>query len=204
MSKQNVLVTGFGPFGAQTVNASWVAVQELTKLWNDQSNASSWQQSHELQTREIPVSYSSVNNDLIGMYQATSPVLCVHVGVSPYNVVVLEKVGRNNGYTIPDVDGKTPLNGIVKDGGQEAIAVSVHLEPVVQTLSSGGTGVVFEISDDAGRYLCDFIFYSSLYLNRCPVVFVHVPPLHNPYTAEQLGQALKDIIEVLLTDIRGN
>ena len=55
--------------------------------------------------------------------------------------------------------------------------------------------------EDAGRYLCDFIYYKSLHLCQCPVLFVHVPPLDKPYSAEQLGQGLKDLLEVLVSKL---
>ena len=62
----------------------------------------------------------------------------------------------------------------------------------------------FGISEDAGRYLCDFIYYKSLHMNKCPVVFVHVPPLNEPYSGEELGHALRDILEALLGEMTSN
>lgn len=48
------------------------------------------------------------------------------------------------------------------------------------------------------RYLCDFTYYTSLYRGRGRSAFVHVPPLGKPYNADQLGRALRAIIEEML------
>jgi len=48
------------------------------------------------------------------------------------------------------------------------------------------------------RYLCDFTYYTSLYLSRGRSAFVHVPPLGKPYSGEDLGRALQAIIHKML------
>uniref|UniRef100_A0A1B0GSY1 Pyroglutamyl-peptidase I n=1 Tax=Mus musculus TaxID=10090 RepID=A0A1B0GSY1_MOUSE len=50
--RKAVVVTGFGPFGEHTVNASWIAVQELEKLGLGDSV--------DLHVYEIPVEYQTV------------------------------------------------------------------------------------------------------------------------------------------------
>ncbi|OWK11712.1 PGPEP1 [Cervus elaphus hippelaphus] len=47
-------------------------------------------------------------------------------------------------------------------------------------------------------YLCDFTYYTSLYQSHGRSAFVHVPPLGKPYNADQLGRALRAIIEEML------
>lgn len=48
------------------------------------------------------------------------------------------------------------------------------------------------------RYLCDFTYYTSLYLSHGRSAFVHVPPLGKPYSGEDLGRALQAIIQEML------
>lgn len=196
---KKILVTGFGPFGQHKVNASWVAVQELEKLWQRRREEL---KGHTLQTREIPVAYAYVSENLPKIYKECTPDLCIHVGVAPYTVLKLERRGRNTPYIHPDINGNSPSTYRCMETGPDAIATRFNLERVCQNLSeSSGNGVQFEISEDAGRYLCDFIYYKSLHLNKCPVVFVHVPALDQPYSREQLGQAIKDVVEVLLAEM---
>ena len=201
--RANILVTGFGPFGRHSVNSSWVAVQELNKLWIEQQPTQNCK-SYKLETREVPVSYSYVAGRLEKIYKEVNPVLCVHVGVSSNKNVKLEKYGRNSGYLIRDTEGSYPVHTQCIKHGPECLSTLFNLEYIQSLLKStlsGRAQVEFHISENAGRYLCDFIYYTSLYLDACPVVFVHVPPLNDPYTSQQLGQALKDIIEILLLEI---
>jgi len=205
MSEDNtVLITGFGPFGTHTVNASWVAVQTMVKLFEElRLRNGEPVGSYKLATREVPVSYSFVESNLERIYDETSPILCIHVGVSPYSIVKIEKFGKNFGYFGPDVDGKVPCNGICKEKGPMAIESSINLKQVCEKLADKDIkGVKVGISEDAGRYLCDFIYYNSLHLGRCPVVFVHVPPLNDPYSSDQLGQTLLHLVDVLVQEHR--
>ena len=191
-----VLVTGFGPFHHHTVNASWVAVQGLSKL-GVRHNSSPVP----LEIREIPVAYEDVSSTVPKLFEELQPRLCVHVGVSPYNVIKLEQVGRNNGYCMADIYGRAPGTMVCVPNGPEAIQTRFNVERICEQVSKQQVDVTFEVSRDAGRYLCDFIYYTSLHLNKSPVVFVHVPELNKPYSADQLAVALKKIVEVLLDEM---
>ncbi len=195
---RTILVTGFGPFGQHQVNSSWLAVGHLAQLWDQR--ATEWKP-YALATHEVPVVYSYVETSLPKIYEERTPCLCVHVGVSPYSMVTLERCGRNHAYKHPDVNGSRPATGCCVKGGPEAITTQFDLENIHKALS--GKGVEFCVSEDAGRYLCDFIYYKSLHMDKCPVLFVHVPPLNQPYSGEQLGRALKDLLETLLMQMNG-
>ena len=196
---KTVLVTGFGPFGHHTVNASWVAVKELDRLWGERGTSNSPSQ-WTLKTREVPVEYSFVSGSLHQIYADTAPGLCVHVGVSPYDKVTLERRGQNNGYQHVDITGKHPSSECCVENGPDEIVTRFDLEHVCKSISPP-EGVEFAISEDAGRYLCDFIYYKSLHISRCPVLFIHVPPLDTPYSASQLGQALFEVLTILLAEM---
>ncbi|XP_009949404.1 PREDICTED: pyroglutamyl-peptidase 1, partial [Leptosomus discolor] len=82
------------------------------------------------------------------------------------------------------------------EGGPECIDSIIDMDTVCKRVSALGLDVTVTIY--AGRYLCDFTYYTSLYQSRGRSAFVHVPPLGKPYTAEQLGRALQAIIEEML------
>lgn len=51
------------------------------------------------------------------------------------------------------------------------------------------------------RYLCEYIYYKSLCINKNQTIFIHVPNLDQDNTAEKLALQLKCIIKKLLEQI---
>ncbi|EDL90722.1 pyroglutamyl-peptidase I [Rattus norvegicus] len=189
--RKAVVVTGFGPFGEHAVNASWIAVQELEKLGLGDSV--------DLHVYEIPVEYQTVQRLIPALWEKHSPQLVVHVGVSGMaTTVTLEKCGHNKGYKGLDNCRFCPGSQCCVEDGPESIDSIIDMDAVCKRVTTLGLDVSVTISQDAGRYLCDFTYYTSLYRGRGRSAFVHVPPLGKPYNADQLGRALRAIIEEML------
>ncbi|XP_074979257.1 pyroglutamyl-peptidase 1 isoform X1 [Caretta caretta] len=187
----HVSVWWFGPFGEHAVNASWIAVQELEKLGLGDGV--------DLYVYEIPVEYQTVQRLIPALWKKHSPQLVVHVGVSGMaTTVTLEKCGHNVGYKGLDNCRFCPGSQCCVEGGPECIDSIIDMDAVCKRVSTLGLDVTVTISKDAGRYLCDFTYYTSLYQSHGRSAFVHVPPLGKPYTAAQLGRALQAIIEEML------
>ena len=188
-----VLVTGFGPFHQHKVNASWEAVKEMASMGLEHEG-----KKVNLEIREVPVVYETVSKDIPLLWAELAPKICVHVGVSPYTCIKLEKYGRNLGYNHQDINSCTPVDGVCCKDGPDVIQTKFDVENVARKVCERQPDVVVQVSEDAGRYLCDFIYYTSLNLGHAPVIFVHVPPLDKPYSKLQLATSLKNIIELLL------
>ncbi|EGV97445.1 Pyroglutamyl-peptidase 1 [Cricetulus griseus] len=189
--RRHLVGEGFGPFGEHTVNASWIAVQELEKLGLGDSV--------DLHVYEIPVEYQTVQRLIPALWEKHSPQLVVHVGVSGMaTTVTLEKCGHNKGYKGLDNCRFCPGSQCCVEDGPESIDSIIDMDAVCKRVTTLGLDVSVTISQDAGRYLCDFTYYTSLYQGRGRSAFVHVPPLGKPYNADQLGRALRAIIEEML------
>ncbi|KAM9730110.1 pyroglutamyl-peptidase 1 isoform 3-T4 [Dama dama] len=125
--------------------------------------------------------------------------LVVHVGVSGMaTAVTLEKCGHNKGYKGLDNCRFCPGSHCCVEDGPESIDSIIDMDAVCERVTTLGLDVSVTISQDAGRYLCDFTYYTSLYQSHGRSAFVHVPPLGKPYNADQLGRALRAIIEEML------
>ncbi|XP_030631079.1 pyroglutamyl-peptidase 1 [Chanos chanos] len=189
--RKTVVVTGFEPFGEHTVNASWVAVQELERL--------GLHQDVDLHVAEVPVEYQAVQNLLPSLWNKYHPQLVVHVGVSGMaTTVTLEKCGHNHGYKRLDNCSFCPESQCCVEGGPDCIHSVIDMDSVCKRVNASGLGVTVSVSKDAGRYLCDYTYYSSLHLSQGRAAFVHVPPLGRPYSAQDLARALRAIILEML------
>lgn len=193
-----VLVTGFGPFRGHPINASWVAVQELKQKLAIEHNGKEVQ----LEVREIPVVYDFVQSEIPKLWEEVKPRFCVHVGVAGRtNVIRIEKYGRNVGYHSMDIQKKVPIENVCVLNGPNEICTRFNTDLLCKKASERMKDVDFVVSSDAGRYLCDYIYYTSLHLNQGPVLFIHVPDLDHPYSSGELAMALKHILECLLEEI---
>lgn len=99
------------------------------------------------------------------------------------NELKLEAKAHKSGYKVNSVLGKTPENGCVpvpQDMPEELLS-SLPLNDIISSLAQDTTPNV-AISDNAGHFLCDFIFYTSLAeeaIRRTgrAVQFLHLPSL---------------------------
>ncbi|XP_072050736.1 pyroglutamyl-peptidase 1-like [Amphiura filiformis] len=194
--KNTVVVTGFGPFGEHEVNASWVAVQELAKmgLSNDV----------ELLVCEIPVIYKDVKERVPLLWKKYDPVLVVHVGVSGIATeLTLEQQAHNSGYDKPDVKLMVPSTACCISDGPDCMLSHINMSLVCEEVNQSDCCVKAVVSYNAGRYLCDFTYYTSLSQNCDCAAFIHVPPLGKPYAGNQLAQGLKIAILSMLKQVKG-
>lgn len=194
--KPTVLVTGFGPFGSHEVNASWVAVQELKKVGLG-SDAN-------LVVEEIPVEYNVVQKVVPQLWEKHCPKLVVHVGVSGIaSAITLEQRAHNDGYHRKDVIGQCPTEGKCVDCCCDNTKESgINMSDVLDVINTSDTGLTAVVSLDPGRYLCDFIYFTSLNIKDNCVAFIHVPPLDKPYSASQLALGLQMAVKAMLQQVQ--
>ncbi|CAK6952360.1 pyroglutamyl-peptidase 1-like [Scomber scombrus] len=190
-NKKKVVVTGFEPFGEHTVNASWVAVQELERLGLGEAV--------DLYVCEVPVEYQAVESLLPSLWKQHQPQLVVHVGVSGLaTTVTLEQCGHNKGYKRLDNCNFCPASQCCTETGPDCINSVLDMDAICKKVNDSDVGVAVSVSKDAGRYLCDYTYYSSLYLGHGHAAFVHVPPLGKPYSSQDLGRALQAVVQEML------
>ncbi|XP_077415733.1 pyroglutamyl-peptidase 1 isoform X2 [Vanacampus margaritifer] len=191
-NKKKVIVTGFEPFGQHAVNSSWVAVQELERLGLGEGV--------DLHVCEVPVEYQAVQSLLPSLWEQHIPQLVVHVGVSGLaTTVTLEQCGHNKGYKRPDNCRFCPASQCCMEDGPDCISSLLDMDTVCERVNDADVGVTVSVSKDAGRYLCDYTYYSSLFLGHGRSAFIHVPPLGKPYSSQQLGRALQAVVQEMLT-----
>uniref|UniRef100_H9GDF4 Pyroglutamyl-peptidase I like n=1 Tax=Anolis carolinensis TaxID=28377 RepID=H9GDF4_ANOCA len=118
----------------------------------------------------------------------------VNLASASKRTIILEQCGKNKGYKDMDVCGFCPEDNCCLLGGPEKIESIINVKEIWKNLWVEGMDIIF--SRDAGRYLCDYVYYTSLYYGILP--FIHVPPLTKLVTAELLGNVLQAIILEML------
>lgn len=196
-SKKKVIVTGFEPFGEHKVNASWVAVQELEQLGLGESV--------NLHVCEIPVEYQAIQRLMPSLWEEHQPQLVVHVGVSGLaTTVTLEQCGNNQGYQRLDNCSYCPATHCCMENGPDCLRSLLDMNTVCRRVNGSELGVTLSVSEDAGRYLCDYTYYTSLHLGEGRTAFIHVPPLGRPYSSQELGRALQAAVLEMLRLLETN
>ncbi|XP_015435399.1 PREDICTED: pyroglutamyl-peptidase 1, partial [Dufourea novaeangliae] len=187
--KYSALITGFGPFTGHVINASWEAVKELSKLSVDSEEL----KGVKVITKEIPVSYDDVSSYVPKLLKKYNPMVILHVGVSSKaECLTIECCAHNNGYIKPDIHNKCPDEYAVIP---QILNTTINVSEVCDVVneSSRETDCNACISYNAGKYLCEYIFYKSLQIRPMKTLFVHVPDF-NKYSSIQTAKGLYCIL----------
>jgi pyroglutamyl-peptidase len=163
-----VLLTGFEPFGGETVNPSWVAVQAVARNWSGPEEI-------------IPVQLPVVFDDSIDRAIAEhSPDLVISVGqAGGFATIELERVAINvQDARIPDNSGAQPIDEPVVEGGPAAHFSSLPIKAAVAAVQAAG--IPASVSQSAGTYTCNHVFYRLRHLGA------HGGFVHVPFATEQL------------------
>ncbi|XP_033211889.1 pyroglutamyl-peptidase 1 [Belonocnema kinseyi] len=192
-TRKTVLVTGFGPFGEHTVNASWEAVKELEKLADESKQTCDF----DLVTEELPVAYDHVSKRIPQLWEKHKPMIVLHLGLSANaKCLTIESKACNKGYCRPDVnDQKCPEEDVPLENLKTAINIdSVCCHVNANSIKHGCEACV---SESAGLYLCEYTYYHSLAIYPERTLFVHVPDL-DVYSSSQSAKGVYDIICYLI------
>lgn len=194
--KNTVVVTGFGPFRHYPINASWEAVRLIPDILDtEQININ-------LIIEEIPVEYEETLTRISKLQKEYDPILMIHVGVScKAKELTLETCASKNGYDKPDVKGNVLAERECCIGSEQRVFTKLAVDKLAADLNSLNIGVNFCTSINAGLYLCEFSYYTSLCVNGQRSLFVHVPEIGKPYLPHQTAQGICEIIRLAVRQI---
>ncbi|CAD5208542.1 unnamed protein product [Bursaphelenchus xylophilus] len=193
MVQKRISVTGYQSFGPYDLNPAEVVVNNLKKY--------QFSSDLDVEFAAIPVSYEAADfcsRDLCGKGKSD---FVVHVGVHPKKeTICLEKQARASGYCSMDVDGEIPLNNrplVCCCTTPEVVRSNLDTEEVIGSLKNVPEGLTVKTSHDPGRYLCSYIFYSSLVNNHGNALFIHIPDFSETATVEVVSDIVAQVIEFI-------
>jgi pyroglutamyl-peptidase len=200
-----VLLTGFEPFGGDTRNPSWLAVQAL----HGREIAG-----HRVVAACLPTAFGQSLTSLRALLQAHRPVLALSVGLAGGRTALsLERVAINvDDARIPDNLGAQPVDSPVVADGPAAYFSSLPIKAMLQALQHAG--VPAEVSQTAGTFVCNHVFYGLMHalatqpeLRDARGGFMHVPASGpDGLPLDDLVRGLQVAVRAALqhaTDVRG-
>lgn len=168
-----ILVTGFEPFGGDITNSSWEAVRNFDGKHFDNAT---------VVVAQLPVVWGKATERLHKLTKFHKPVAVISFGQAGEEPVLLETTAHNVRENIPDNKKMLPQTLQIYSHAAPALKTTLPLPEIEARLRSAGIPV--RLSQDAGTYLCNDIFYALMYdpgtddTKKIPRGFVHVPPLN--------------------------
>lgn len=170
---KKLLITGFDPFGGESINPSWEAVRRLPEQIGD----------FVLCKLEIPTVFGSAAGAVLSAAADFKPdvILCVgqaggRGAVTPERIAVNIRDAR-----ISDNAGNQPRGEFVVSDGLAAYFST--LDPEKMTAAIQNAGIAAAVSNSAGTFVCNDTLYTLLH--HCAGSSVRVGFVHIPYLPDQ-------------------
>lgn len=165
---KKLLITGFDPFGGESINPAWEAVRLLPDVIRD----------FELVKLEIPTVFGAAAQVVIDKAEEIHPDVIISVGQAGGRAAVTpEMVGINLRYaSIPDNMGALPCDIPIAEGGPAAYFSTLPVRAMAKAICDAG--LPGAVSYSAGSFVCNDVLYSLLHHFDEAAVragFIHVP-----------------------------
>lgn len=170
-----VLITGFDPFGGESVNPAYEAV----KLLPDTIAGA------QIIKLEIPTVFSKSGPAVEAGIQEHQPDIVINVGqAGGRSCVTIEKVAINLADArIPDNAGEQPVDEVLQEDGENAYFATIPVKAIVQNVREHG--IPCHVSYTAGTYVCNCVMYNVLYMAAKKYPNIRAGFIHVPFAAEQ-------------------
>jgi pyroglutamyl-peptidase len=199
---KKLLLTAFEPFAGERINPSLEAARQMSRV--EFSGAL-------IHTAELPVDRQQAVTTALELIHADRPDIIIMLGEAGGRFRVNpERIAINvDDFRIPDNAGNQPRDEPIVEGGPAAYFSTLPLRAMVDQMISAG--IPAAISNTAGTYLCNRLFYSVMHAistEGLPAIagFMHLPYLHeqamnkNPdvpsLSRESIVEAVRLAIEV--------
>ena len=178
VTRPKVLVTGFDAFGGDAINPSWLAAKALhgrVVL------------GHTVVAAQLPTVFDASLQALRALLKQHRPALVICVGqAGGRSALSLERVAINvNDARIADNAGAQPVDTPVVPGAPAAYFSTLPIKAMLLALQRKGIPV--EVSQTAGTFVCNHVFYGLMHLLATQRGFKSSRGgfIHVPWLAEQ-------------------
>lgn len=202
---KKLLLTAFEPFAGEEINPSLEAARQMSRV--EFSGAL-------IHTAELPVDRHQAVTTALKLIHESRPDIIIMLGEAGGRFRINpERIAINvDDFRIPDNAGNQPRDEPIVEGGPAAYFSTLPIRAMADRMISAG--IPAAISNTAGTYLCNRLFYSAMHAISTegpPAIagFMHLPYLHeqainrNPdvpsLSRESIVEAVRLAIEVSIT-----
>ncbi len=197
-----ILLTGFEPFGGESVNPSWQIAQALDG-WACEGRM--------VRAVRLPCAFGAALRTLDDALAAHRPALVVCLGQAVGRAEIsIERAALNvDDARIPDNLGRQPIDAAVVPDGPAADFSTLPIKELARGLREAG--VAAAVSNTAGTFVCNHVFYALMHrlatrpgLAHARGGFVHVPRTDAMALADQVAGIRRVLRSAVLTrhDVR--
>ena len=195
---KTVLITGFEPFGGESVNPSWEVVSGLDNAIIDGCR---------VVARQLPCVFGESLSVLNAAIDALSPSLVLAVGQAGGRTdITVERVAINvDDARIADNQGQQPIDVPIVADGPAAWFSTLPIKAMVVAMRNAG--IPASVSQTAGTFVCNHVMYGLLHkLRDAPAVkggFIHIPYLpqqaaQHPGAPSMAAETVRRALEVAI------
>ena len=165
---KKLLITGFDPFGGETVNPAWEAVKLLPDTIGE----------YVLYKLEIPTVFGVTASTVLNKAAQIHPDVILCIGqAGTRNAVTPERIGINiRSARIADNTGNQPLEQPIVPNGPDGLFSTVPVKAMADAITAAG--LPGAVSNTAGAFVCNDTLYTLLHHFQNTLVrvgFIHVP-----------------------------
>ncbi|HHP0460359.1 TPA: pyroglutamyl-peptidase I [Vibrio harveyi] len=189
---KKVLITGFEPFGGESINPALEAVKRLNGRKLDGG---------EVVMCQVPVTRYESIEAVIESIELHQPDIVITVGQAAGRTAITpERVAINvDDFRIPDNGEHQPIDEPVIPGGPDAYFTTLPIKAITRALQQ--ENIPCQVSNTAGTFVCNHLFYGVQHYLRDKSVrhgFVHIPLLpEQDSSGNQPTMSLDVIVEGL-------
>jgi pyroglutamyl-peptidase len=201
---KRLLLTAFEPFGGESINPSLEAARQMERIEFPNTT---------VRVAELPVDRFRAVDIALDLIRAERPDIVILLGEAGGRYRINpERVAINvDDFRIPDNAGNQPRDEPIVEGGPVGFFSTLPIRAITDRINKAG--IPAAISNSAGAYLCNRLFYSVMHavsVERMPTRagFIHLPYLHDQaiskhfdfpsLSRESIVEAVRLAIEVSL------
>ena len=168
---KTVLLTGFDPFGGESINPAW----EVAKSLHEKTIGE-----YKIISKQVPTVFQKSISVLKEYIEELNPEMIICIGQAGGRPdITIERVAINvDDARIADNEGNQPIDVPVAEEGPAAYWSTLPMKAIVKRLQE--EGIPASVSQTAGTFVCNHLFYGLMHElekrdKKIKGGFIHIP-----------------------------